>query len=66
MLIKLIAVIILQYIHLLNHHVVHLKLIHRYMSIISQLLIKERFSQNRRELNQEINIKKIVLSMVVV
>ena len=33
---NLIVVIILQYIIIPNHHIVHLKLIHCYMSIISQ------------------------------
>ena len=35
MLTRFVVVIILQYIHISNHYVVHLKLIQRYMSIVS-------------------------------
>ena len=34
------VVVILQYIHISNHYVVHLKLIYCYMSIMSQYQIK--------------------------
>ena len=46
MLARVIVVMILQYIHILNYYVIHLKLIDCYISIMSQYQIKPNFGIN--------------------
>ena len=47
MLTRLIVVIILQYIQILNHYIVHLKVTQYYMSVISQFKKREKNISNK-------------------